>query len=62
MPNDYYLMDENKAKKAGGAEESTGPTDQDIDDLADDFFDFIVLDKDAIESQMGGKGKSKKDQ
>ena len=50
MPNDYYLMTDDKAKKGGAAEESTGPTDQDIDDLADDFFDFIVLDKDAIES------------
>jgi len=31
------------------------------DDIDDDFFDFVVLDKAQIELAMGNKGKSKKD-
>jgi len=35
-------------------------TDADIDDIADDFFDFVVLDKDTIEKAISNsKGKPK---
>lgn len=33
--------------------------EMDADELADDFFDFVVLDKAHIEQQMGSKGKKK---
>jgi hypothetical protein len=57
MPNDYYLMDK---KEDDGKNEANGQGDID-DELLDDFFDFVVLDKELIESQIGNKGKSKKD-
>ena len=47
MPNDFYSM--NDMSKKGGNE--TALNDDDIDELADDFFGFEVLamDKEAIE-------------
>ena len=48
MPNDFYLMDESQ-KKAGDAGDPANGDDLNIDDLADDFFEFVVLDKEAIE-------------
>lgn len=47
MPNDYYLMDSDQ--NAGGNKGDENDMELNDNDV-DDFFDFIVLDKEHIEA------------
>ena len=46
MPNDYYLVNGNKSddKDKNANEDAAYPDDNEIDD----FFDFVIIDKDEI--------------
>ena len=44
MPNDYYLVNGDKSEEKNAAGDAAYPDDDELDD----FFDFVILDKDEI--------------
>ena len=63
MPNDEFMLDVTGDGKVKQSDKSVKAAD-DVDGLEqeiDDFFDFVVIDKEMLQNQGGGKGKKPKD-